>query len=375
MNLFEYQAKAEFAKMGIPVPRSVLVQSAGEGREALLQTGLPCVVKCQVLTGGRGKAGLVRLVKTQEEALALLDHYFSTLPRLHAVLLEEAVDYEKEVYLSLTMDANSGQAVLMGSPQGGMDIEQVARQQPEAILRQEIDLRYGLQGYQIRDFLFHLGLPQEAFKEAGRLLASLYRLFCRRDAELLEINPLFVTRQGQVVAGDGKLNLDDNAMFRQADFQKGREHYDSDMAYEAAQEGIPYLEFEGDISLMCAGAGLANTVYDLIQFEGGSVSNYLEFGGPNYMKAGTAMRLCLQNRPRVILIVTFGTIARADVMAEGIVKAIEELKPDCPIVACLRGTGEEEVDRIFAPLGLTRETDTETAVKKAVAIARQRREP
>lgn len=372
MRLFEYQAKDVFRENGINVPASVLVTDPGQAEQALLEVGLPCVIKCQVLSGGRGKKGLVKKAVQMQEGIGLIAAYFESIPHLHAVLVEEAVPFEREIYLAVLMDAAAGKALLIGSAEGGMDIEQIARENPESIHRLGIDLILGLRSFEISDFVYRLGLRGQAFKQVKALTASLYGVFRKMDAELAEINPLFITAQGTAVAGDGKLMLDDNAMFRHPEYVKGREHYHSDMEYEAAQEGIPYLEFEGDISLMCAGAGLANTVYDLVHFEGGKVSNYLEFGGPNYMKADIAMRLCLGNKPRVILIVTFGTIARADVMAEGIVRAIQELKPDCPIVACLRGTGEERVDEIFAPVGLKRETDTEEAVRKAVAIAAER---
>ena len=369
MKLFEYQAKEVFAGAGIPVPKSVLITAASEIHAAVVTLGLPCVLKCQVLSGGRGKAGLVKLVHTQAEAEALATRYFAEVPSLHAVLVEEAVAIQRELYLALTMDAVSGRAMLMGCAEGGVEIEYVAAHTPEKIVREYIDLDRGLQAFQISDFTYRLGLREDALKQVGKICGALYKAFRSMDAELIEINPLFLTKDGNAVAGDGKLSIDDNSMHRHAAYEKGRSYYGSDMEFEAAKEGIPYLEFDGDISLMCAGAGLANTVYDLVNYEGGTIANYLEFGGPNYMKAGTAMRLCLANKPKVILIVTFGTIARADVMAEGITKAVLELKPSCPIVACLRGTGEERVDEIFAPIGLKRLSDTEEAVKKAVAIA------
>lgn len=372
MKLFEYQAKEVFAGAGIPVPKSVLITAASEIRAAVETLGLPCVLKCQVLSGGRGKAGLVKLVHTQAEAEALATRYFAEVPSLHAVLVEEAVAIQRELYLALTMDAVSGRAMLMGCAEGGVEIEYVAAHTPEKIVREYIDLDRGLQAFQISDFTYRLGLREDALKQVGKICGALYKAFRSMDAELIEINPLFLTKDGNAVAGDGKLSIDDNSMHRHAAYEKGRSYYGSDMEFEAAKEGIPYLEFDGDISLMCAGAGLANTVYDLVNYEGGTIANYLEFGGPNYMKAGTAMRLCLANKPKVILIVTFGTIARADVMAEGITKAVLELKPSCPIVACLRGTGEERVDEIFAPIGLKRLSDTEEAVKKAVAIANGR---
>lgn len=370
MKLFEYQAKELFKEAGIPIPRSALVKKRQEVAAALDAIGTPCMVKCQILSGGRGKAGLVKKAASRQEAEALIQGYFDALPMLHAVLVEELVSFSQEVYLSLGMDPVSGKAMLMGSAQGGMDIETLAMEAPEKIIKMQINLDKGLQPFQLSDFAFTLGLTGDAAKSVSAVCRSLYKVFCQRDAELAEINPLFVTDAGTAVAGDGKLNIDDNAMFRQQAYEKDRSYYASDMEYEAAREGIPYIEFGGDISLMCAGAGLANTVYDLVNFEGGSVANYLEFGGPNYMKAGTAMRLCLANHPKVVLIVTFGTIARADVMAQGIVQAIQDLKPTCPIVACLRGTGEEKVDEIFREVGLVRYTDTEEAVRTAVSVAK-----
>jgi succinyl-CoA synthetase beta subunit len=374
MKLFEYQAKEVFAGVSIPVPKSVLITTATEIPPAAEAVGLPCVLKCQVLSGGRGKAGLVKLVHTLAEAQELAERYFAEVPSLHAVLVEEAVAIERELYLAVTMDAVSGHAMLMGCAEGGVEIEYVAAHTPEKIVREYINLDRGLQAFQISDFTYRLGLREDALKQIGKICGGLYKAFRSMDAELIEINPLFLTKDGLALAGDGKLSIDDNSMFRHAAYEKGRTYYGSDMEFEAAKEGIPYIEFDGDISLMCAGAGLANTVYDLVNYEGGTIANYLEFGGPNYMKAGTAMRLCLANNPKVILIVTFGTIARADVMAEGIAKAVLELKPTCPIVACLRGTGEEHVDEIFAPIGLRRLSDTEEAVRQAVAIAGGRKD-
>lgn len=369
MRLFEYQAKELFAAAGIPVLKSAIIENMTELGEAIQAVGLPCVLKAQVLSGGRGKAGLVRLAKTVDEAEEITKALFHHTVQVPSILVEQAADIDREIYLAVTMDPTSGNALIMGCAEGGVEIETLAKEAPERIEREWVGIARGLQPYQINDFVFRLGMRGDTFKKVCKVVGALYSVFDRYDAELAEINPLFLTRDGAVVAGDGKLSIDDNSMFRHADYDRGRAYYHSDMEYEAAKEGIPYIEFNGDISLMCAGAGLANTVYDLIQYEGGRVANYLEFGGPNYMKAGTAMRLCLANKPKVILIVTFGTIARADVMAEGIVKAIRELAPNCPIVACLRGTGEERVEEIFAPVGLKQFFDTEEAVRSAIEIA------
>jgi succinyl-CoA synthetase beta subunit len=227
-------------------------------------------------------------------------------------------------------------------------------------------------GYNCRNIAHRFNLSPDITKQLTNIIYNLYQVFVKYDGELAEINPLFITKEGKVIAGDGKLNIDDNMLDKHPAYQRTRDYYESDAEYEAALEGIPYLQFDGDISLMCAGAGLTTTVYDLINYAGGSVANYLEFGGPNYRKAVRAMELCLKNKAKVILIVTFGTIARADVMAEGIAEAIEKLKPDCPIVTCIRGTNEEEATVILKKAGLEPLFDTEEAVEKAVRLAKSR---
>ena len=206
-------------------------------------------------------------------------------------------------------------------------------------------------------------------KQLIKLFLQLYDVFTKYDAELVEINPLFITNSNQLIAGDGKVMIDDNSMFRQTRFEQIQSDYKTEAEFDANQEGIPFIQFDGDIGLMCAGAGLTTTVYDLIHYEGGTVANYLEFGGPNYKKAVKAMEICLKVPSKVILIVTFGTIARADVMAEGIVDAINRLKPDRPIVTCIRGTNEIEAVKILKEAGLEPIFDTEEAVRKAVALA------
>jgi len=375
MKLFEYQVKRLFADSDIPIPPSILIEDEGKLHETVVKIGFPCVLKAQVLTGGRGKAGLVRLVKDLTEAETVASALFSSPVNIHGVLVEKAIEFDREIYLAIVMDAVTGNALLMGCSDGGIDIEQIAVEMPERIVKEQINLNKGLMAFQLNDFVFRLGFQDKAFQNIKKIVGRMYKIFRNMDAELCEINPLFMIGDGNIVAGDGKLNIDDNSMSLHPEYEKSRVHYNSDMEYEAAKEGIPYIEFGGDISLMCAGAGLANTVYDLVHYMGGTVKNYLEFGGPHYKKAKTAMRLCLENHPKVILIVTFGTIARADVIAEGIVEAVRDLKPNCPIVACLRGTGEEHVDKIFEHVSmLHRRGDTEEAVRHAVAIAFEGRE-
>ncbi|NQT58071.1 MAG: acetate--CoA ligase family protein [Bacteroidetes bacterium] len=370
MKLFEHQAKKVFREAGIPTPRGVLATNIEEVKAALAEIGLPCVLKSQVLTGGRGKAGLIKVVTAEAEALAAAELLFSSEHQVKTLLIEEAVDISREIYISVTADPVEATALILASADGGVEIEVLAETSPEKIIREFVDINIGLQSYQAADIAYRLSTNPNEAKQIQKILMSLYKVFSRHDAELAEINPLFVTKSGDVVAGDGKLMIDENSMHRQPDFERTREYYDSDMEFEAAQEGIPYLQFDGDISLMCAGAGLTTTVYDLINYEGGTIANYLEFGGPNYRKAVRAMELCLRNDSKVILIVTFGTIARADVMAEGIVDAIRRLRPDRPIVVCIRGTNEEQAVKTLKEAGLDPLYDTEEAVRKAVELCR-----
>lgn len=370
MKLFEYQAKEQFSKAGIPIPRGEIASSTEEAAQAAGQIGYPVVVKAQLLQGGRGKAGLVRKARTQEELREAAETIFQAGKGVRKVLVEQAIPFQRELYLSITLEPKEAQALVMASSEGGVEIEQVAMEKPEKVLRFAVDLNAGLLPFHGRSMAFDLGLEGEAAKRFTKVLEGLWQVFRLCDAELAEINPLFLIEEQELVAGDGKLSIDDNSLFRHPEFEPGPDNFDSPIAYEAYKEGIPYLQFDGDISLMCAGAGLTTTVYDLIHYEGGTVANYLEFGGPNYRKGLRAMELCLANRPKVVLIVSFGTIARADVMAQGIVEAVRKLKPTCPIVACIRGTGEEEAQKILEEGGIQPLFDTEEAVRIAVGYCK-----
>jgi succinyl-CoA synthetase beta subunit len=372
MRLFEYQGKELFDEAGLAIPRGVTVQSTDALDAALKQIGAPCVVKAQVLSGGRGKAGLIKVCTSETEARGYATSLFESDQRVPALLIEEAVDIVQELYLSVSIDPVAPGAVFMACAEGGVEIETLAQESPEKIHRERIDLTRGLLSFQARNLAYAMELDKEQTKAVAKVAGQLYKVFSDNDAELAEINPLFVTSDGRVIAGDAKVIIDDSALYRQPGFEATQDHFTSALEFEAAQEGIPFLEFDGEIGLMCAGAGLTTTVYDLIHYAGGTVANYLEFGGPNYRKAVRAMELCLKADSKVILVVTFGTIARADVMANGIVEAIERLAPDRPIVTCIRGTNEEDATEILAKAGLEPLFDTEEAVARAVAISKER---
>ena len=397
MRRLEHQGKSVFAEAGIPVPPSRLVEVGGPAAAADVDAiaghvqqaaaelvaahgaDAPGVVKAQVMMGGRGKAGLIKVAQgpnaaeiagaAAAAARTVVASAAGVGVDLPALLVERGVEIHQELYLSVTADAAAGRFVILACAEGGVEIEELAAQRPEAIHRVSVDPFRGLQPYQARALGFAMGLPKAQAMAFAAIVQKLYQVFRQHDAELAEINPLFVTADGELVAGDAKLMIDDNSLDRQPGYQLQRDQFESDAAFEAAREGIPYVQFDGEISLMCAGAGLTTTVFDLVNLEGGSVANYLEFGGPNYRKAGRAMELCLKNRSSVILVVTFGTIARADVMAQGVVDAIRELKPDRPIVTCIRGTNEEEAERILRDAGLEPLFDTEEAVRRAIALS------
>ncbi|AEG62036.1 succinate--CoA ligase subunit beta [Desulforamulus ruminis] len=367
MKLFEYQAKMLFQEQGIAVPAGRIMDDLNQLEETVSSIGFPCVLKAQVLQGGRGKAGLIAKVASMEEARTQAQRIFDLTSR--KVLVESAVEFDHEIYLSITVDPVSGSAMIMACLEGGVEIEEIARTSPEKIVVEYVDLAVGLMTYQAYNLVYALGLQGEQAKQGCQLLMKLYEVFQKYETDLVEINPLMITREGRLIAADGKVSLDDNALFRQGRFQITREYFNNDLEYEAAREGIPYIQFDGDIGLMCAGAGLTNIIFDLIHYAGGTVANYLEFGGPNYRKAHQCMEMMLSSNPKVILISTFGTIARADVMAQGIVEAVKDLKPTIPIITAIRGTGEEEAMALLKSVGLEPLNDTEEAVKRAVEFA------
>ena len=342
MKLFEYQAKEAFREKGLPTPKGVLVRGKDELDGAFAEVGFPSVLKSQVLSGGRGKAGLIKVVKDAESAKATAKTLFESEHNVRMLLVEEAVDIDREIYLSITVA-------------------------PVESLREA--LAEGLGGYHVNNLTSGMGLSGDLGKQVGAVVRGLYKTFRAYDAQLAEINPLFITKDGKAIAGDGKLIIDDNSVWRQPSYPLTRDYFDSEVEFEAAQEGIPYLQFNGDIALMCAGAGLTTTVFDLINDAGGHPATYVEFGGANYTKAVRTMELCLKTPSKVILVVTFGTIARADVMAQGLVEAIKAHQPKQPIVTCIRGTNEEEAFAILRDAGLEPLTNTEEAVQRAVDIA------
>lgn len=374
MKLYEYEGKGLFREKGLPVPRGMMVTSAEAAAEAATQLGGEVVIKSQILQGGRGKAGGIKFATSPEEAREKAAAILGTTLKAETVsklLIEERLAIARELYLSITIDPVQASPLIMASATGGMDIEEVARETPEGIIKETIPIFRGLMPFQARRIAFLLGLTGKEANAFAAILLKLYQVFRSYDAELVEINPLVITNEGKMLAADAKVNIYDGALFRQKEFVKGPERYDNEREYQAAQYGLGYVKLDGNIGVLCTGAGLTMTVLDLIKYYGGQPANFLEFGGATYKNSYYAMQLVLEDPDvKVILINTFGLVARADVISQGLAQAIKELKPRQPIVASIRGTGEEEARRILKEeAGIEPYANVEAAVQAAVKLA------
>lgn len=374
MKLYEYEGKGLFAKNGIPVPRGYPAATPQEAEEAAGSIGRPVVVKSQILQGGRGKAGGIRFAHTPAEAGSIAKEILGTQLKSESVkrlLIEEKIKIAGEYYLSVTIDAAKGCPVIMASPAGGVDIEETASKDPGKIVTEHVNIFRGLMPYQARRIAFKTGFKGKQAMAAADVIAKLYKVFRQYDAELVEINPLVLTEEGEVLAADSKVNIYDNALYRQKEFVKTEDHYESRQEYLAAQQGLGYIKLDGNIGICCAGAGLTMMTLDLIRFYGGRAANFLEFGGAQYKNAYNALNLVLEDPDvKVVLVNVFGLIARADVISQGLAEAIKALKPAVPIVASIRGTGEEVAHRILKEqVGLTAHTNVEEAVREAIRLA------
>ncbi len=348
MKLHEYQSKRLFAKHGVPIPSGDVATTPQEARHIAEELGKRVVVKSQVLVGGRGKAGGIKLAQTPEEAEELakkiLGMEIKGLP-VRKVLLDEAADIKKEIYLGIVVDRAARRPVMMASSEGGVEIEEVARVNPEAIKKVIIDPFLSLRGYQTLELAKGIGLPKELHRAFGHIAQGLYRSFVAYDASLAEINPLIVTEDDDLLAVDGKMVLDDNGLFRHPDLAEMRDiDAETPAEREAREAGLSYVQLDGSIGCMVNGAGLAMATMDIIKHFGGEPANFLDIGGGAQSdKVATALRLILQD-PGVeaVLFNIFGGITRCDEVAKGILDAFEEVKPTIPLVARLVGTNEAE---------------------------------
>ncbi len=388
MNLHEYQAKALFREYGIAVPAALMAESPAAARDAAASLGGErWVVKAQVHAGGRGKGGGVKLVddldQVQAAADALLGNRLVThqtgavgLP-VNQVLVESPVEIQRELYLGLLVDRGRERLAFIASAAGGMDIEQVAAHDPDAILSEAVDPAVGLQPYQCRKLAFGLGLEGEQVKSLCQLLVKLYRLATDKDTSLVEINPLVVTAGGELLALDAKINLDANALYRQpalAALRDTRQEDEKECA--AAQHDLNYVTLDGSIACMVNGAGLAMATMDLIQLHGGSPANFLDVGGgTTAAKVAEAFKLIASDpKVKAILVNIFGGIVRCDLIAEGIIQAVKEVGLSLPVVVRLEGTNVEQGKQLLQQSGLAIETAdglTEAAQKVVHAAGGQ----
>ena len=389
MNLHEYQSKQIFAQYGIPVPTGRVASSPDEAVAAARELGGSAwVVKAQVHAGGRGKGGGVKVTKHLDDvrnaAASMLGKRLVTpqtgpegLP-VDQVYVEIASAIARELYLSLVLNRETGLVTFIASAAGGMDIEEVAAKSPERIINVGVHPATGLQGYQCRRLAFGLGLSGAQIEEFTRIVQPLYRLYVERDASLVEINPLIVTREGKLVALDAKINLDANALFRQPELAAMRDPSQEDpMEREASQHDLNYVSLDGDIACMVNGAGLAMATMDLIKLHHGEPANFLDVGGGATSERVTvAFKLILSNpKVRAILVNIFGGIVRCDLIADGIVNAVKQVGVKIPVVVRLEGTNADVARRTLADSGLaiTPASDLTDAARKVVKLAHERR--
>lgn len=385
MNLHEYQSKKLFADYGIPVPRGITAQSADAAADAADELGGKLwVVKAQVHAGGRGKAGGVKVARSLEEVREFADGMLGTqlvthqsgpegLP-VNVVYVEEGSDIDRELYLSMLVDREVSRVAFIASAAGGMDIEQVAAETPDKILTVAIAPDAGLQDYQARRLAFGLGLDKKQMRQFAGLIRNLYRLFQECDASLVEVNPLITNQNGDVIALDAKINIEDNALFRQATLLELRDPtQEDDKERDAADHELNYVSLDGDIACMVNGAGLAMATMDLIKLHGGEPANFLDVGGgATSERVAAAFKLILSNENvSAILVNIFGGIVRCDLIAQGIISAVKEVGVKVPVVARLEGTNVRKGREILAESGLDiiAARDLTDAAQKVVAAA------
>jgi len=375
LKLQEHQSKRIFAQYGVPVPEGGVATTRQEAREIAERLGKPVAVKAQVLVGGRGKAGGIKLAETPEAAEAIaaqiLDMDISGLP-VRSVLVEEAADIASEIYVGMVIDRAAKTMVMMASSEGGVEIEEVARRTPEKIIKLTTDPFLGLQDYQVREMAYGIDLGSDLIRGFLAVARGLYTAFTKCDASLAEINPLVVTGDGTLLAVDAKMLLDDNALFRHPELAEMRELEEETPAErEARGYGISYVQLDGTTGCMVNGAGLAMATMDLTKLYGGAPANFLDIGGgAKADRVAAALRLILSDENvKAVLFNIFGGITRCDEVARGILTALQEVETDVPMVVRLVGTNEQEGREILAEARMITAVTLEEAAQKAVAAA------
>jgi len=375
MKIHEYQAKELFAGAGIPVPKGDVAETVADAVSIAENMGRPVMVKAQVHVGGRGKAGGVKYAENVEAARVWAQKILGMDIKgltVKKILVTEAVDIVSESYVGIIIDRATKCPVIMVSAAGGIDIEEVAAKTPEKIHKLAVDPTAGLKAYQARDLAAELYRDIKLVRQAANIIMRLYDVYWKVDASLVEINPLITTPDGKVLAIDAKINIDDNGLFRQKDVAAMRDLDAEDPSEVEAREGdLSFVKLNGNIGCIVNGAGLAMATMDLVKHYGGEPANFLDIGGSsNPQKVLTAMRIILRDtNVRSILINIFGGITRCDDVANGIVMAYEELKPEVPIVVRLTGTNEQQARKILKKVNLQSADTLDNVVKKAIKIA------
>jgi succinyl-CoA synthetase beta subunit len=364
MKFLEHKAKEIFARYGIPVPRGVLASRP----EDIVDPPLPCMVKAQVLVGGRGKAGGIKPAESLDEARSVageilgMDIHGYTVKQVY---LEERLPIEKELYLSLTIDRSAHEPLLMATAMGGMEVEQVPRDQ---LFMEHVPAMIGIQPYLLRSLRAALELPKETADQVAAIARQAYDLFRKEDAELVEINPLVLTTDGKVIAGDAKLVIDDNAEYRHPDYA-GLDQDRTPLEQEAHEKGIVFIQLEGDIGVIANGAGLTMATLDVLNLKGGKGGTFLDLGGTDDPeKVKEAFEILIKANPAVILVNIFGGITKADTVALGVKQALEEMHTRIPVVARIKGVNEEQGKEILRSVGMHAAETIEEAAELAVKV-------
>ncbi len=374
MKIHEYQARNLFRKYGIPVPDGVVCHSIEEVEKNVPDDDKLRVVKAQVHAGGRGKAGGVKLAKSKEEAVQKAGQILGMDIKgytVEKVLIADAVDIEKEFYLGLINDRNSKSVTIMASAEGGVEIEEVARVSPEKIIKMSIDPVVGLMEWQARKIALQLFSDPAQMRQAASILMKLYQLYVDTDSSLAEINPLVLTPDKKIMAIDGKMNFDDNALYRQSEILKMREATeDEKKEIEADEKGLSYIKLDGNIGCMVNGAGLAMATMDMIKLYGGEPANFLDIGGSSSpQKVIEAMNILLSDtNVKAVMINIFGGITRCDDVARGLVAALKEIDTDIPVVIRLSGTNAKEGLEIIRDFGLPTVSTMSEAAQKVIEL-------
>src|SRR5947209_2219085 len=387
MKIHEYQRKELLKRYGVAVPRGIVARSPDEAYQAAKELGAEVVVvKAQIHAGGRGKGGGVKLAKSPEEAkeiaakmlgMNLVTHQTGPEGReVRTLLVEEGLPIDKEFYLGIVLDRASGRPVFMASSAGGMDIEEVAANTPELILKETIDPAVGFRPFQARKLAFGLGLPAQLVNQAAKFLQAPYTATEQLDASLMEINPFLLTKDGRLFALDAKINFDDNALFRHPDFHSLRDlNEEEPLEIEASKFDLNYIKLDGNIACMVNGAGLAMATMDIIKLAGGEPANFLDVGGgASEQRVEAAFRILLADEHvRAVLINIFGGIVRCDMVARGVVEAARKIGIQVPVVVRLEGTNVEEGQRVLreSALNFTVAEGMKDAAGKVVALAGQ----